>query len=70
MIFVLAFIQSHILAVELIDKISRLPLFLQVIIAVIVVGLAFAILKKVVKFAIWLVVLLLLLYLYIMYGGQ
>jgi hypothetical protein len=50
---------AHVLAVEFIDKISHLPLFIQVVLAVIVVGIAFAILKKVVKFAIWLVILLL-----------
>jgi hypothetical protein len=42
---------------EFLDKISRLPLFVQVVLAVIVVGIAFAILKKLIKFAIWLVIL-------------
>ncbi len=55
------------LAIELIDKILRLPLFLQAIIAVIVMGIAFALLKRVVKFAIWLVILLALALVYVMY---
>ncbi len=44
---------------ELIDSISRLPLFLQVVLAVVAVGLGFAILKKLVKVAIWLVLIVL-----------
>jgi low affinity Fe/Cu permease len=43
---------------DLVVRISALPLFFQVIIAVIVVGIAFSILKKFVKFAVWLVILL------------
>jgi hypothetical protein len=46
-------------AMTFMERVSTLPLFLQVVLAVIVVGIAFAILKKVVKFAIWLVILLL-----------
>ena len=44
---------------ELIDSISRLPLFLQVVLAVVAVGLGFAVLKKLVKVAIWLVLIVL-----------
>ncbi len=43
---------------DLILRISALPLFFQVCLAVIVVGIAFSILKKFVKFAIWLVIFL------------
>jgi len=42
---------------EIIDKISHLPLFLQVVLAVIAVGIGFAILKKLVKVVIWLVLI-------------
>jgi hypothetical protein len=50
---------SLLIATDLIDSISRLPLFLQVVLAVIAVGLGFAILKKLVKVAIWLVLIVL-----------
>lgn len=50
---------SFLLAADLVESISRLPLFLQVVLAVIAVGLGFAILKKFVKVAIWLVLILL-----------
>ena len=52
---------------ELIQKISHLPLFLQCVIAVIAVGLGFAILKKLVKFAIWLVLIALAIIAYLTY---
>jgi hypothetical protein len=55
---------SFLIAADLIDKISRLPLFLQVVLAVIAVGLGFAILKKLVKVAIWLVLIFLAIVLY------
>lgn len=50
---------SYLISMDLIDNISRLPLFLQVVLAVIAVGLGFAILKKLVKVAIWLVLIVL-----------
>jgi hypothetical protein len=50
---------SLLVASSLIENISRLPLFLQVILAVVAVGLGFAILKKLVKVAIWLVLIVL-----------
>jgi hypothetical protein len=59
------FLSSLLLAAGFIESISHLPLFIQVVLAVIVVGIAFAILKKVVKFAIWLVILLLAVLVYI-----
>jgi hypothetical protein len=49
---------------ELIEKISHLPLFLQVILAVIAVGLGFALLKKLIKLAIWLVIIALAIIIY------
>lgn len=42
---------------ELIEKISHLPLFIQVVLAVIAVGIGFAILKKLIKVVIWLVII-------------
>jgi hypothetical protein len=54
-----------IVASQFFDTLSRLPLFIQVILAVIVVGIVFALLKKVVKFAVWLVLLLLLILAYV-----
>jgi hypothetical protein len=56
-------------AMTFIERVSSLPLFLQVVLAVIVVGIAFAILKKVVKFAIWLVILLLAILAWIRFVG-
>jgi hypothetical protein len=50
---------SLLMASDLIESISRLPLFLQVVLAVIAVGLGFAILKKLVKVAIWLILIVL-----------
>jgi hypothetical protein len=50
---------SLLMASSLIESISRLPLFLQVVLAVVAVGLGFAILKKLVKVAIWLVLIVL-----------
>lgn len=50
---------SLLISLDLIESISRLPLFLQVVLAVIAVGLGFAILKKLVKVAIWLVLIVL-----------
>jgi hypothetical protein len=50
---------SLLMASDLIESVSRLPLFLQVVLAVIAVGLGFAILKKLVKVAIWLVLIVL-----------
>jgi hypothetical protein len=47
------------MASSLIESISRLPLFLQVVLAVVAVGLGFAILKKLVKVVIWLVLIVL-----------
>lgn len=52
---------------EAIDAVSRLPLFLQVVLAVIVVGVGFAILKKFVKLAIWLALIALAIFAYQMY---
>ncbi|MFY7998882.1 MAG: hypothetical protein ACOVSW_09815 [Candidatus Kapaibacteriota bacterium] len=51
----------------LIDRISELPLFIQVVLAVIAVGLAFAIVKKLIKLALWLVLIALALMAYQMY---
>ena len=52
---------------HLIDKISHLPLFLQVILAIIVVGVGFAIVKKLVKVALWLVLIIVAIMVYQMY---
>lgn len=52
---------------NLIDKISHLPLFLQVILAVIVVGVGFAIVKKLIKVALWLVLIIVAIVAYQMY---
>jgi glucan phosphoethanolaminetransferase (alkaline phosphatase superfamily) len=52
---------------EIIDKISHLPLFLQVVLAVIAVGIGFAILKKLIKVVIWLVVIALAIMAYQIY---
>jgi hypothetical protein len=51
----------------LIDRISELPLFIQVVLAVIAVGLGFAIVKKLIKLALWLVLIALALMAYQMY---
>jgi hypothetical protein len=55
---------SLLIASDLIERISRLPLFLQVILAVVAIGLGFAILKKLVKVAIWLVLIALAIFAY------
>lgn len=52
---------------EIIDKISHLPLFLQVVLAVIAVGIGFAILKKLIKVVIWLVLIALAIMAYQVY---
>jgi hypothetical protein len=52
---------------ELVHKISHLPLFLQVVLAVIAVGIGFAILKKLIKVVIWLVVIALAIMAYQIY---
>jgi hypothetical protein len=54
---------------ELLDKISRLPLFLQVILAVIAVGIGFALLRKFVKLAVWLIIIMVAIILYQRYFG-
>lgn len=51
----------------LIDRISELPLFIQVVLAVIAVGLGFAIVKKLIKLALWLVLIALALMAYQLY---
>lgn len=52
---------------ELIEKISHLPLFIQVVLAVIAVGIGFAILKKLIKVVIWLVAIGLAIIAYLTY---
>lgn len=52
---------------ELIEKISHLPLFIQVVLAVIAVGIGFAILKKLIKVVIWLAIIGLAIIAYLTY---
>lgn len=64
----LAFITARMAFVsEIIDKISHLPLFIQVVLAVIAVGIGFAILKKLIKVVIWLVLIALAIMAYQVY---